>query len=266
MLINHNYKWFVNCLFRSIFIHSEMEIRGKYSKLVRNILTYFGVNFVFLKLDHELKLAGVVFLQVFFIFVTIFCTPSSLDGVTLAFYMFLLAFQILTPLFIEILIYFEAYKKRDFEFRIVEKFQELDLVLEKNFNVFEVPKVNNICAYLVLKFLILLLVRGLKILYAGEIFSLNMMFSELVCSAGDYSFTYYVDLLRAYIKTYCKEISHNNIKELNIHEDYLTFYKLFKLLTRRFSITLLSNISFTFITLVMSCYWIFIRITYGPLR
>jgi hypothetical protein len=95
---------------------------------------------------------------------------------------------------------------------------------------------------------------------------LNAMMTELVCSVSDFAFIFYIDLLKIYVRQYASSITSENIATLDVRRHFLTFHKLTRMITGRFSLSLFMNIAFTFVTLITSFYWVFIRIIYGPLK
>lgn len=225
---------------------------------VELISSFFGVNFS-TKRDNKL----ILIIQCFFIAFTCFFYRYSLKNILLPVFFVLIVVQVIFPLIIEIAISCEALYKKKFEVKIWKKFKTLESILEKNLGQRQLNEVNHAFTWLIVKFMFLLILRTLKIIFGGVTFSFNMLFTELCCSASDYAFTFYVDLLTIYVKCYSEKLLRGD--QMDIRKDYLTFYKLANLLTRRFSISLLLNVTFNFITLIISFYWIFIRIAYGRL-
>lgn len=240
-----------------------MGFQIKSTTLVKHISACFGVNFLS---KSKISLFVIILLQFSFVSITILCTPPTFEGVILPFYFILLALQNIVPLFIEVAINMNAYERKNVELKMRKSFRELEMILDVNFNVQFSNEITKISHRFILKYFVLLIVRVLKIIYAGSVYSVNSMFTELVCSASDYAFIFNIEKLSVYIKKYRNGINRENIKHLNIREHYLVFYKVANLITRRFSFSLFINITFTFITLITSSYWIFIRITWGPLK
>jgi hypothetical protein len=160
----------------------------------------------------------------------------------------------------------EAYKKRNLENKVLRQFQKLDEALKGNFNVCKNVGEWNCYVKFLVKFSVLIVVKILKLFFAGTVFSVTMMFPELVMSTSDYAFTLYVDLLTIRIRNYSKSINHTNFKVLEVRQDFLAFHKLSLMLMKRFRISLFLNITLNFVLLIINMYWIFIRIVYGPFR
>lgn len=241
--------------------HYTMISQAKLTGTVQTVSAFFAVNFT-----TKFSKLFILYLQCFFAFVTVFCMFSTFEGVKIPVYIFVLIIQIIIPLFIEICINIEAFKKKNKEENILKKFENLDKTLEISFSVRELSGIDFVHLKFLLKFLVLIVVRVIKLMFAGTVFSVNMMFPELVASVSDYAFTLYVDLLTIRIKTYSKNVDVNNAKTLQTRQDFLAFYKMANLLTERFRVSLFSNITLNFVVLIINMYWIFIRIVYGPFR
>ena len=236
-------------------------------KSVEKICKIFGVNFVpDDDCSNRRRIRNIVCIQIFFHLFTIYFYPASFDGVQLPVYFGLLFTQIVSPLFIEFAINIEAFQKRFDEVDILASFKGLEdkfpsKVIEAEFKELKQASLN-----FRLKFLILIVIRIIEIIWAGTTFSLNMMMPELVLSASDFAFTFYVDWLTVLTKAFSRNISERKLTTKEIKHHFLEFHRLAKHLTERFSLSLLLNITFNFIISVMSFYWFFIRIVYGPMR
>jgi hypothetical protein len=238
-----------------------MESHVKFTQIVQNISSFFGVTF-----KTKFPNSSIVFLQIFFAFVTIYSTFPTMDEVTKPIYVFVLIVQLIIPLIIGICINVEACKKKNIEEKIDRKLENLDKILNENFNVCEIYGVKFLCFEFISKLLVLIVIRVFKLFFAGAIISLCMMFPELVGSVSDYAFTLYIKLLTIRIKTYSANIKTENIEHLKIRKDFLAFYKVAQLITERFRVSLFLNITLNFVVLIINMYWIFIRIVYGPFR
>lgn len=171
--------------------------------------------------------------------------------------------QWLMPLLIEISINFEAYKKKNLGKRIEESFNNLEKSFCKNSDS---SKVNFPIFTFVIKFVVLLTVRTFHIRFGPVLLSTATMFTELVCSANDYAFVFKVNLLRIQIKSFSCSLMSERVEKLNVQEDFLAFHKLSKLLCKRYCVGLLLNVVLNFIIIIISLYWIFIRMAFNRLK
>lgn len=146
---------------------------------------------------------------------------------------------------IELFICFEAYTKRSLERKIEEKFEDLEDMLEKSFSlsIEDSSEVKCLFYSFILKFFIIFVVRTLHTVFGAIPLSIALMFTEFVTTASDYAFTLKVNLLKVYVKKYCSEISPNNIKQLEMDKNLTKFYEMSQLILRRYSISLLLNIT-----------------------
>lgn len=238
-----------------------MEAQAKSTRIILNISSIFGVNFTI----KRFKFVSFAF-QCFFTLFTIYYLFPTMGGVTIPIYVAVLVIQLVFPLAFGIFMSAEAYKKRNLERKILAKFEKLDEALKENFSVCEVVGEEKCYSKFLSKFSALIIVRILKLYFAGVDFSLAMMFPELVGSANDYLFTYYVDSLAIRIKNYATAINSNNFKVLQVRRDFLAFYNMANMLMQRFQISLFLNITLNFVMLIVNLYFLFIRIVYGPFR
>lgn len=243
----------------------NMENKSDFIVKVHKISSIFGVYFSYPK-NGRPSIGFICSLQLFYLFITVYFFASSFEGVTLPIYFVILFIQLVVPMFIEITINVEAYMKRSVDLRIVENFHHFENILNKSFNTKIHRETNLAFIQFVAKLVVLVIVRLLKIYMAGATFSINMAFTELVSSACDFAFTFYVDLLTIYIKSYTRSISSENFVSSTVKKDFLSLYNQSKLIIHKFSVGLFLNISFNFIALIINLYWIFIRVVYGPLR
>lgn len=239
-----------------------MEVEESYTKKIRKVSYIFGVNFWFPPETRKCLTVASILLAFFFVIFTIFLIPASYVGFNLMNSLFFVTFaiQLFYPLFVEICINIEAYRKRNIEEEIVGKFLELEKTLKKKFDVDEMREVKVLINYFFLKFLILIVVRILKIQFSGVAFSFVTMIPELVCSASDYSFSFYVDLLSVHIKSYARNINPTNVRKLKVEKDFTNFCKLAQAINDRFFVALLLNIISMVLWTIISFYWIFVRI------
>lgn len=241
-----------------------MESHKKVFKSVRDISAFFGVTFVLFDEDPRLTMKLIFALQICFqLFTYNFC---SFEWVKTALYFVLMTVQVTLPMVIEFFINIEAFMKRSLEEKLLRKYWKLEKILQLNFGVGKTKELEVAGNIFKIKLLIILLVRISKIIWAGTEFSLSMMMTELVASASAYAFTFYVDWMTVLVKSYSKHISPSNVSSLAMQCDYLDFYKLANLLMKRFSVTLLMNVTYTFIILIINFYFCFIRIVYGPMK
>lgn len=242
-----------------------MDIQKRLLERVQKVSSLCGVCFA-QSVNRRGNLLSLVILQIYFISFSIFLTFSTLGGVKNPFYIVLLSIQVILPVLIEMIINFEAFNKKHLEVKIQQEFKELDDVFENELKVEELTGVGWCFSLFVLKFLVLIFVRILKIWSTTLLFALNVMFSELVSSSCDYTFSFYVHMLRVYIETYSKRVNSLEHRTKSLKRHVLAFHKIANLIKRRYSVSLFLNIFFSFITLVNCFYWFFIRIIYGPLK
>jgi hypothetical protein len=242
-----------------------MESQTKLIGRVQTISAVFGVCFA-LNLKRPQIIFRIILVQIIFISFTCSFFKGSFSEITNLIHLALLAVQCAVPLIIEIFINIEAFRKRHNEERIVKTFRELQSALITDLGRNDIKGSTSICVSFIVKIIILIIVRLLKVIIADTLYSLNAMMTELVCSVSDYAFIFYVDLLKIYVREYTSSITSKNIENLDVRKHYLSFYDLSKMITQRFSVSLFLNIAFTFITLITSFYWVFIRIIYGPLK
>lgn len=242
-----------------------MESQKKLVGRVNQISAVFGVCFSF-KLKSPEWIVKVIVVQMVFAAFTSYFFNHSFRGFTNPMHLALMGLQCVVPLIIEILINIEAFRKRKNEDKIVKTFETLQMTLVEDFGCTEVKGSNTIFWSFVVKIFVLIVVRMLKVFIADFFYSLNAMMTELVCSVSDFAFIFYIDLLKIYVRQYASSITSENIATLDVRRHFLTFYKMTRMITGRFSLSLFMNIAFTFVTLITSFYWVFIRIIYGPLK
>ena len=238
-----------------------MDSQSRSTRFVLNISSCFGVNFT-VGSSHF----GVFYLQLFFAFVTVFCLYAVMESVRIPVYIFVLIVQIVCPLIFGICMNFEAYRKRKLENKIVENLKKLNKALKTNFATHEVISDENCSVKFLTKFSILIVVRIVKICYAGTLISMSMMFPEFVGAANDYAFAFYVDILKVRMQNYSTVMKSENFDVPEARKYFMAFHKLSHMLIKRFQISLFLNITLNFIVLIINMYWIFIRIVYGPFR
>lgn len=242
-----------------------MDLPRRLIGRVQKISSFFGVCFAH-SVYRRRNLLSIVIVQIYFISFSTFLTFSSLAGVSHPFLFVLVTIQVILPVFIEMTINIEAYKKHNLDVKIEKKFKQLDDILENELKVEAISEAASCFSSFMLKLCLLIVVRILKIFFAGVLFSMNVMFCELVSSVCDYAFSFYVQLLRVYVRAYSRNMSTSNSSKLEVRKHLLVFYKIARLLKRRYAISLLLNISYSFISLITCLYWFFIRIIYGPLK
>lgn len=141
---------------------------------------------------------------------------------------------------------------------------ERNLVREtKNFHKFK----------LFVCFLILLAVRLTKLLIGpfitNVIYALCTMIPELVASMNDFAFAFYVDNLTTRIRDFnkCLKTKTMKLKEVKeVEEALIDFHQTSCDIGKVYSSRLFLTLSFNFIQLVISLYWIFIRIAFDHLH
>lgn len=207
-----------------------------------------------------------IFAQIYFVAFTAWLMRTSFAETTLPVYIFVLVLQLILPFLIEIIVNFESFKKEEKETEILSEFDEIQEILRKNFNCDDASGVERTFLSFTAKFCLMVCIRVLKLFFAGTTFSSNAMFPELVCSINDYAFTFYVELLSVCIKNYADNIKIENVMSMDVRHHHLKFVKLARKINQRFNFGLFFTISFNFILLILSLYWFFIRIIYGPMR
>lgn len=122
--------------------------------------------------------------------------------------------------------------------------------------------------------LILILTKALKMyLMSDDNFKLQYatatFIPEIICSANSFLFVFHVQLVSNQMKalnSYLKSISKINYQKLKqIKKISLNFLQSSNQINYCFSTTLLLSITFDFISLVISLYWLFVRIAFHHL-
>lgn len=240
-----------------------MDSQRRCVRKVSRVAAFFGASFLPAR-NRKGVIVAIVLTQVYFIAYSSLLASSSMLTVKNAFKFMLLCIPVILPILLEVLTNTEAFMKVQVDVKIENHFKELNEVLREKFNLKEVPGVEFYSTLFILKFLILIVVRCLKIIYSGYFYSLTTMVTELVLSACEYKFCFDVDLLRSYIKAYSRSVVEDKpTKKLNFRHHYLIFYKLSKLISRRYALSMFLIITFNFITVILNFYWVFIRTVYG---
>lgn len=235
-------------------------------KRVQQVAALLGVCFV-QSINNRGTFAATVTLQIYFFIYTSITSVGSLNGVNRLFNFILLSIPVILPIFIELAINIEAYVKVQLDQKIEREFVKLDEVFRADFKQEDIPGVKFCVLRFAGKLFILIVVRPTKMFYSGVFYSLNTMITELVLSTCEYKFAFDIDLLGAYIKAYADSVRVNtSTQSLNFRKHYLIFYKLSKLISRRYSLSMFLIITFNFITIVTCLYWVFIRVVHGPMR
>lgn len=241
-----------------------MEEQKSLIRLVKKVSMFFGVNF---SNQSRHSTFSIISLQVFFLFVSLYFAPAVYAPFKkISIMLILYIFQAAVPLFIEIAANVEVFKHKKLEFKICRKFEKIENFLKLDFDPEIKNEMNFVFFCFVAKILIIFLVRILKIRFAGIELSLHTMIPEAVCSVANYSFTFYVDVLYIYMKKYSQLMKQSQIIQLNISDDYLKFFKLSEMICKRFSLSVLLNVTINFILLTIDFYWIFIRLLFNHLK
>lgn len=241
-----------------------MESRQSVFSVVRNISKFFGVNFMLAKDEKWIAIVCIQF--VFILFSSYFIYVFYLDFSALSkLYHVMCSIEIWGPLFLEICINIEAYSKTELEANILKQFEELETILQRNFNV-KVNQAKIPCIKFISKFSLLLVVRLLKLSFAGVLFSTIVAISEIVCSVNDYMFSLYVNNLKEQIKIYTKNITSLNIKALDLKNDFYVLQKLARLINQRFYVSLTLSIILIFSNTVISFYSVYIWMSFYEFR
>jgi hypothetical protein len=237
-----------------------MKDQSSCVKRVQQFASLFGVYFVH-SINQNRVLSAIVLLQIYFFFYNTLFAFGCFENINRLFNFILHSIPIILPIFIELAINIEALKKVHLDQRIDQKFKELDEMFEVDSEVKFFS-----CAFAG-KIFVLIVVRLLKMFYSGTYFSLSTMITELVLSTCEYKFVFDINLLGTYIKAYAQGARMKTPNEsVEFRKHYLIFYKLSKLISRRYSCSMFLIITFNFITIVTCFYWVFIRIVHGPMR
>lgn len=121
--------------------------------------------------------------------------------------------------------------------------------------------------------LILILSKAVKLCLMDDNFKLQYaaatIIPEIICSANVFLFVFHVQLISNQLKalnSYLKSISKINYQKLKqIKKISLNFLQSSNQINYCFSTTLLLSITFDFISLVISLYWLFVRIAFHHL-
>lgn len=240
-----------------------MNSHEKVYKSVEIISVIFGASFAMTGKYSELKILLIIALQAIFVAFTI-CFYSLTKKILI--YLMILIIQTVGPLVIEIFVNMESFKKRSTELKILQKFKKLRQTLPAESQVKELKELTRAKNVYLFKFFILFVFRVVKLFRGGVIISLNMMIPELVISASLFAFTFYVDWLSVLARSYSRSLLADKMVKLRVKQHYMDFYKQANLLLHRFSISLFLNTALNFIILIISLYYIFLRIVYGPMK
>lgn len=122
---------------------------------------------------------------------------------------------------------------------------------------------------------IIILTRVLKLYLLRENnyslqYTVATLIPEIICSANNFLFVFHVQLVSNQMKalnSYLKSISKTDYQKLKqIKKISLDFYKSSKQINNCFATTLLLSITFDYISLVISLYWLFVRISFHHLK
>lgn len=220
-----------------------------HSTTIFNFASLFGATFV---CSNEMHLLLVISLQILFLLITASQIPASLCCIYSLMHGILLNYQVTLPTILEVLMNIEAWMKPSVELKIRNEIGSESCT--KASRVF------------ILKFSILLFVRGLKYYYIPHAleFVLSTFLNELVTSTCSYLFCFYVDLLRQKIKGLRSSLINNEIDVADLEKEISKLHELSDLIYNRFSTCLIINIVYDFITLIVNLYYTFIRVVYGP--
>lgn len=240
-----------------------MNSHEKVYKSVAIISAILGTNFTMTGKYSRLKIGLIIALQAIFVAFTS-CFYSLTHKALI--YLIILIIQTVGPLVIEIFVNMESFAKRATECEILRKFKKLRKTLTSKSQVEEPKELTRAKNVYLSKFFVLIVVRAIKLYRGGAQISLNMMMPELVTSASLFTFTFYVDWLRILARSYSRNLSADKVGRLRAKQHYMDFYKLSNLILHRFSISLFLNTTFNFTILIISLYYIFLRIVYGPMK
>lgn len=122
---------------------------------------------------------------------------------------------------------------------------------------------------------IIILTRVLKLYLMRKVnyklqYAIATIIPEIVCSANNFLFVFHVQLVSNQMKalnSYLKSISKIDYQKLKqIKKISLNFYTSSNQINNCFSTTLLLSITFDFFSLVISLYWLFVRISFNHLK
>lgn len=221
-------------------------------KNVKIVSSFFGVHFVFADDSKQsFKIFLITSLQFCFFCFTIYGYQKILGDMEFSnvFYN-VKAFQVVTPLLIEVVCNLVSLRKRNQERKIIESFEKIGNFHSMKINTNEIKELHHASLKLKVKFSILIVVRIFK--------------SYL--HPNDFAFTFYVDWLTVLAKTLSRNIREGNMSENDIKQQYWELHELANNVTERFSLGLFLNVTFNFVLLVFDFYWIFVRIVFGPMR
>lgn len=234
-----------------------MESGKSYSRGIDIISAIFGVNFT-----TNFKVGFLISLQA--VFVLFSCCFFSFVDAKNHIYLMIVVIQTVVPLIAQVVVNIEAFLKRSTEVQITNGFEKLQSELFTG-------SAENISKQLTcartrffLKLSILLVIRAIKIWFSPR-FSLNTMMPELIGSVNFYLFTFYIDWLTAIVRSYARNVTPRNVVQLKLKQHYSTFYRQGHFLMQRFRISLLLASTINFVMLIISFYYIFLRIVYGPM-
>lgn len=128
-------------------------------------------------------------------------------------------------------------------------------------------------AKVIFKLLVLLSIRSIKFYFARQLvnvaYSLSNMIPELISSMNDFAFTFFVDLLTNETNEFNKELNRIEMDLDSIEgvESRLQeFHELSQAICKIYCCRLILTMAYNFIQLVISLYWMFIRIIFNHLE
>lgn len=220
------------------------------SKTIFHVASVFGATFL---CESQIQLLFVVSVQIAICCVTGYMIPGSFCCVKSLMHGLVLNYQVTLPTVLEIIMNMEAWRKRHIEKNQIRA--KISVRISTRASV-----------SFLMKIAILLIVRMIKFHYIGvDPFVLSTFLNELVMSACNYLFCFYVDLLRDEMIELKSSIQNKSMVDLNIMEvEILKFKQLSQKLYERFSICLFLNVSYDFLAFIIHLYYAFIRIVHGP--
>lgn len=170
-------------------------------------------------------------------------------------------YQSILPLIIQNFLVFKAFIMRDqqkfLSKKLKPKFTQKDEKCNKNF---------------LIRVLVIILLRFIKFLWGRDktnvIFNCHTTFTELIYSSNDLMFVYYVELLIEYLDYINHKIqmmrTENDMKIIS--REIINVLNLKRKILDRYSIDIFITIGFHFLVLIISFYWVIMRLIFNLLK
>lgn len=233
-----------------------------------NYITFILLNPTNLIFEKDLKVLLLFLNSIYLVFSVFFVTDiffelNQTGDLKFSVGCVLVFIQLVIPQILQL--FFVLHFIRDKKMQLLMK---IDKVLIENQRGLMWHKIKFIC-----HISIIIGVQLAKLLFAEKFFNIAYAFSVLIPDAvrcaSDLIFVYYVDILTSLINSSVDDIKFLLLTPTTLreHRNKITEYsEICFMLTKFYSMKLLLNITFNFILLITSCYWIFVRLAFNHLK